>query len=366
MVHKGRLLPPGRKSMALNKGFSYARLLCRNIPTKLDALLLAVGILAAVAAGIPFPLLGVLFGQFVDELNTATCEGSRDFDTGNLQLSVNRKVLLVVYITIANFAAIYIHTGCWSLFGERLVRRLRRCYFRSLLRQEIAFFEELPAGEVSARLTGDMETIRAGTSEKVGICISSFSYLLAAYLVAFMQNARLAGMLVCLIPAYSGMAVIGSRYVGRYTSRMSDHIAAAISIASEALSNVALVHAFGAHRRLEAKLSLCLERAKKDGLKKAVAAATQFGLLFFIAYSANALAFWQGSKIIAATADAGGSGITAGAVYTIIFLLVDGKFLCTRLSQLLTYHWQQLSSSAKLHPFCRYLVPLRHPQRSCR
>ena len=107
----------------------------------------------------------------------------------------------MVYITIANFVDIYVHTGCWTLFGKRLVHRLRKRYFRSLLRQEIAFFDNLPAGEVSTRLT-DIETIRTGTSEKVGICVSSFSYSFGAYAVAFVKNARLAGMLVSLVPAY--------------------------------------------------------------------------------------------------------------------------------------------------------------------
>ncbi|KAL8971552.1 MAG: hypothetical protein Q9183_001000 [Haloplaca sp. 2 TL-2023] len=274
------------------------------------------------AAGAPFPLLGILFGELVDELNTASCANSQDRPTGGLQTSVNKKVILIVYVSIANFFSIYIHTGCWSLFGERLVRRLREDYLRGLLRQEVAFFENLPAGDVASALTSDVELVRTGTSEKVGIVISSFSYLLGAYIVAFIKDVKLAAMLVCLIPAYLAMALIGGKYLGKYTSGVSKHIGAATSIVSECLSNVALVQAFGASARLEAKITTKLQKARKNGLKKAAVAATQFGCLFFIAYSANALAFWQGSRSIA---DGKASGVTAGAVYTVIFLLVDGK-----------------------------------------
>lgn len=291
-------------------------------PSKLDFFYLAVGIIAAVAAGVPFPLLGILFGELVDELNTASCAKSQDQDVGNLQSSVNTKVILIVYVSIANFFAIYIHTGCFSLFGERLVRRMRENYFRGLLRQEIAFFDDLPAGDVASCLTSDIETIRSGVSEKVGIVISSFSYLLGAYVVSFIKDAKLAAMLVSLVPAYILMAAVGGKYVGRYTSRVSEHIGAATATASECLSNVALVQAFGGGPRLEAKFTINLQKAQKDGLKKAFAAAAQFGFLFFIAYSANALAFWQGARTIAQGSD---SGVTAGAVYTVIFLLVDGK-----------------------------------------
>lgn len=314
------------KSITLKKSYGYFRLLLKSNPTKLDYVLLVVGILAAMAAGVPFPLLGVLFGALVDELNSASCANSQDRNVGNLQSSVNKKVILIVYVAIANFFSIYIHTGCWSLFGERLVRRMRENYFRGLLRQELAFFDTLPAGDVASCLTSDIETIRSGVSEKAGIVLSSFSYLFGAYVVAFIKDAKLAGMLVSLIPAYIVMAAIGGRYVGRYQSRMSKHIGAATSTASECLSNVPLVQAFGASARLEAKFAMRLQKAQRHSLKKAVAAATQFGFLFFIAYSANALAFWQGSQTIAAGSGTNGSGVTVGAVYTVIFLLVDGKF----------------------------------------
>ena len=177
-------------------------LLFRTNPTELDALLLAVGSVAAVVASVPFPLLDILFEELVDELNSATFDAEQEHNKQELQSGVNRKVLFMVYLTIANFVAIYVHTGCWSLFGERLVRHLRKRYFRSLLRQEIAFFDNLSAGEVSTRLTDDIETIRTGRSEEVGICVSSFSYSFGAYPVTFVKNARLAGMLVFLVPAY--------------------------------------------------------------------------------------------------------------------------------------------------------------------
>ncbi|KAL8681982.1 MAG: hypothetical protein Q9186_001924 [Xanthomendoza sp. 1 TL-2023] len=279
------------------------------------------------AAGVPFPLLGVLFGELVDELNTASCAKSRDQDAGDLQASVNTKVILIV------------------LFGERLVRRMRKNYFRGLLRQEIAFFDNLPAGDVASCLTSDIETIRSGVSEKVGIVISSFSYLLGAYVVAFIKDAKLAGMLVSLVPAHIAMAAIGGRYVGKYTSRMSKQIGAATSIASECLSDVALVQAFGAGPRLEAKFAIKLHKAQRDGLKKAVAAATQFGFLFFIAYSANALAFWQGALTIANGSD---SGVTAGAVYTVIFLLVDASFIISQVAPFLQIFAAAAGASERL------------------
>src|ERR1700761_3479965 len=212
------------------------RLLVAADPTKLDILLLVVGIISAIASGVPFPLLGILFGQIIDDLNSVTCSSSGG---QSYQSEVNSKVLLVVYLAIAQFTTMYIHLACWSLGGARLAQRLRDRYLRNLLRQDPSFFDNLPAGQVSSRLNGDIQSIRTGTSEKVGICISSTSFFVTAYVVAFTKEKALAGMLASLIPAYFLMSLVGSHYIGKYAGRMSDHVAMAAAVASEGLSNMA-------------------------------------------------------------------------------------------------------------------------------
>ncbi|RDW62004.1 hypothetical protein BP6252_11437 [Coleophoma cylindrospora] len=293
-------------------------------PEPFDILLLVGGVLSAIASGIPFPLMGILFGQLVDNLNSATCN---TVPGAAYQAEVNDKVLKVVYIGIAYFALVYITTFCWSLGGERLAQRLRDRYFKSLLRQEALFFDQLPAGEVSSRLTGDISTIQQGTSEKVGIVLNSVSFFVTAYIVAFIKDAKLGGMLVSLAPALLFMSLVGGHYIQKYSSQVLDNVGAASSIALEALTNTTVVQAFSANARLEAKFALKLSDAKRDGIKKSVAIAIQSGLLYFIAYSGNALAYWQGSKTIAnavANPNAAG-GTTVGTTYTVIFILLDGK-----------------------------------------
>ena len=61
-----------------------------------------------------------------------------------------------------------------------------------------------------------------------------------------LDGAKLAGMLVSLIPAFIGMAAAGSYFTQKFSTRMSDSIASASSIAQETLSHIAVVQAFGA------------------------------------------------------------------------------------------------------------------------
>lgn len=295
-------------------------------PSKLDLLLLSTGLIAAIGSGVPFPLIGILFGQVIDDLNSSTCDTpSQSGDGASYQRDVNQKVLLVVYLAIAQFAMVYLHMACWSLAGARLAQRVRDRYLQNLLRQEVSFFDNLPAGEVSFRLSGDIQTVRAGTSEKVGICISSVSFFITAYVVAFLKEPKLAGMLVSLVPAYFLMSFVGSFFIEKYSARLSEYAAASSTLALEALSNIPIVHTFNALPRLELRFESDVHRARVDGIKKAFATGVQSGFMYFIAYAANSLAFWQGSRTIADTVEESMGNASVGRTYTVIFILVDGE-----------------------------------------
>jgi ATP-binding cassette, subfamily B (MDR/TAP), member 1 len=335
-------------------------------PTKLDILLLITGVVFSIAAGIPFPLLGILFGQLVDDLNSNSCSATST--SSDTSAAVSQKVLDVVYVTIANFVFIYLHTGAWSLFGERLVRRLRKGYLNALLRQEIGYFETLPSGEVSSRLDADLHAIQSGCSEKVGIVIGSVSYFVAAYVVAFIKDAKLAGMLVSLLPAYFLMAFAGNYFTKKYAGALEEKVTAANSIASEALSHIKLVKAFGAGKTIEKIFVERLTATRRAAIGKILTMATQMGLLYFIAYSANALAISQGGRQIADAIANGGDGLTVGHVYTVIFVLVDGKHSVpdrNRRRTVLTDYMQHRSSSARLRHFLLSSAVHPEPPTSC-
>ncbi|KAK3386728.1 P-loop containing nucleoside triphosphate hydrolase protein [Podospora didyma] len=302
---------------------TYLRIFVAVDPTWIDYLLLLVGTVAAAAAGVPFPLMGILFGQLVDDMNGATCAADDNTDPYAFQGAINEKVLELVYIAIGAFVLIYAYVLSWSLVSQRLAQRLRARYVAALLRQPPAFFDaRMAAGEVSSRLQGDMTAVQAGTSEKVGILIASLSFFITAYVVSFIKQPKLAGMLISLVPAFMIMAGIGGFFTTKYLVRSSTSMGHASSIASEALSNVVVVQAFGAGPRLEAKFADHIATARDAGIRKSMASAVQAGMLYFIAYSANALAFWQGSVMVVQTMR-GQADESVGQIYTVVFLLVD-------------------------------------------
>ncbi|KAJ5699027.1 leptomycin B resistance protein pmd1 [Penicillium macrosclerotiorum] len=335
----------------LGKLAGYPRLILAGNPSKFDLGMLLSGIACAIGSGVPFPIIGIIFGELLDDFNSVTCnesDSSGSDSNAGYASSINSKILLIFYLAIAQFVLIYGHLTCWTMFGSRLAQRLRETYLQNLLRQEPSHFDDLPPGEVASRLSSDIQTIRSGTSEKVGIVLGSLSFFVTAYIVAFIKYWELAAILISLIPAYLLMSFVGSHYIEKYSALMSDYAASAASIASEALNNIVVVQAFGANARLENKFSTALKAAENAGLKKATAVGTQSGVLYFIAYGANGLAFWQGAQHVADSVRNGTHGVTVGATFTVIFVLIEATLLLSQVAPFLHLFVQAVASFAKL------------------
>ncbi|KAF2012864.1 P-loop containing nucleoside triphosphate hydrolase protein [Aaosphaeria arxii CBS 175.79] len=339
--------------------FIYFELLFASQPTWIDITLVITGTVAAIGAGIPFPLLAVLFGQFVDELNGATCAAEAAPNTSDAfryEASINDKVIKTAYIGAISFVLVYIHLTCWNISSQRLAQRLRTRYVASLLKQPPAFFDTRgSSGQVSSRLNGDITAVQAGTSEKVGSIITILSFFVTTFVIAFSKQPKLAGMLISMLPAFLLSGLIGSKYIGKHVTRQTEATSSASSIASEALSNIAVVHAFGAAPRLEGKFSSFMAQARKHAINKAAVASVQTGLLYFIAYAGSALAFWQAAKQIADAARNNGNGATVGSIYSVVYLLIDACIMLGGIAPLLPFlggavaAYQRLKSDIDAH-----------------
>ncbi|WFD00874.1 hypothetical protein MYAM1_003629 [Malassezia yamatoensis] len=295
-----------------------------------DWILVSVGTVAAIAAGVPLPVIGVFFGKMLDQFNQASCQSNTGTQyTKHFLDVVAQHVIQIVAVAAANFVLVWIYTSCWSTFGERVVRRLRESYVRSLLSQDKEFFDSLPSGAVNTHLTADLLAVQNGTSEKVGILLASLAYFVASYVVAFWMLPVLAAQLVSLVPALMLVSLVGAHFGSLFSARASKDLAEATGLASEIMTHLRVVQAFEALKPLQLVYNSHLHRARRSGYYRALSAAVMLGCLFFVAYSANALAFHSGARMVTDRMNDPNQDAseTVGAVYTVIFLLLDASFV---------------------------------------
>lgn len=55
------------------------------------------------------------------------------------------------------------------------------------MRQNIAFFDKLGAGEITTRITADTNLIQDGISEKVGLTLTALATFITAFVIGFVK-----------------------------------------------------------------------------------------------------------------------------------------------------------------------------------
>lgn len=229
------------------------------------------------------------------------------------------RLVQLLAVAAAYFAVTAIYCVGFGLTSETVSIKLRQKLLDCLLHLDQAYLDTHNI-DVNGLLTEKMDTIQAGCSEKVGIFIQAISYFVAAFIVGFILNAKLAGILLAsVVPAIALSFGLLSPAVSKYSGLVNKRNEQANDIVESALSAVKVVQAFDMISGLCERHLDFLNESIKTSTKKAVFTALQAGSIYFIAYSANALAFYLGSRIA--------TGGNAGTVYAVVFLILDASFV---------------------------------------
>jgi ATP-binding cassette subfamily B (MDR/TAP) protein 1 len=231
-----------------------------------------------------------------------------------------KNVLYFVYIGIAETATIYISTVGFIYTGEHVTQKIREAYLQAILRQNIAYFDNLGAGEITTRITADTNLIQDGISEKVGLTLTALATFVTAFIIAYVKYWKLAlictSTIVCLILVMGG----GSRFIVKFSKQSLQSYAVGGSVAEEVISSIRTATAFGTQERLAEQYETHLKVAEKYGVRLQIILAMMVGGMFGIMYLNYGLGFWMGSRFLV------DGEVGAGQVLTILLAILIGSF----------------------------------------
>lgn len=283
-----------------------------------------IGLVAAAAAGAAQPLMTIVFGDltssFLDYTKAQMGDGDLAAAEDKLSDEVKTGVLFLVYIGFAMLVTTYVYMASWIYVGEMVTRRIRERYLQAILRQDIAYFDNLGAGEITTRIQTDTQLIQDGISDKIPISVMFLACFVAGFIIAFIKSAKLAGAMSSIIPCIMLAGVLMNSIMAKMQQNELDHVSKAATTAEEAMSSLRTVKAFGIESKIVALYNIPNKLATKVGAVKAAVQGVGLGILFFVIYSAYALAFYFGAKLIAS------GEINTGVVMNVIFSILVGAF----------------------------------------
>ncbi|KAL1560399.1 ATP-binding cassette sub- B member 9 [Salvia divinorum] len=298
--------PPEKKEdekVPFYKLFSFA--------DKLDILLIVVGAISAIGNGLSQPLMTLIFGELVNAFG----EGDRS----TVVHVVTKVSLKLVYLGIGTGVASLLQMVCWMVTGERQAARIRGLYLKTILRQDIEFFDtQTSTGEIIGRMSGDTILIQDAMGEKVGKFIQFSSTFFGGFLIAFCRGWRLALILCTCIPALGVAGATTAILMGKMATLGQAAYAEAGNVVEQTVGAIRTVQSFTGEKQAIEKYDSKLVIAYKATLKQGLASGTGFGCMLFFIFATYGLAVWYGGQLIIT------KGYSGGKVVNVIMSVMTG------------------------------------------
>lgn len=192
--------------------------------------------------------------------------------------------------------------------------------FYSLLRQDATWFDRHRVGEVATRMNEDMERLREGMGDKVGLFVHYLSTFATGFATGFAESWELTLVIMSVTPLLAFASAFLGNMVSQSAAREQEKYAQAGGVAHEVLTRIRTVAAFcGQYGELRRYMA-ALDDGKAASRRKYIAMAFGFGLTFVVLYGAYALAFWYSSVLVAA------AKLDAGRAFIVFFAVMVGSF----------------------------------------
>ena len=189
----------------------------------------------------------------------------------------------VVYC-IVNALRIYLFEST----GAMIVRSLRERLFGSIIKQEIGFFDTTQTGELTSRLTVDIDKLQNALSMNIAIMVRSLVVGVGGLVMILTLSPLLSGLVVLTLP----LTLFLTKWLGkklRTKARvLQDSVSGSLHTAQESIANVRITQAFNQEEKARATygaavrsvLDRTLDKAKMMAVYQALGTFSSFSTMF--------------------------------------------------------------------------------------
>ncbi|KAG8819207.1 GTPase-activating protein [Serendipita sp. 399] len=325
-----------------------------------------IGLVFAIASGATQPLMTLLFGNltvaFVDFGRAASlaygpnptpeqmAELARAGD--HFRKIAAKDALYLVLIGVGMFVTTYLYMVIWIRTSEVTAKRIRERYLRSVLRQDIAFFDTLGAGEVATRIQTDTHLVHQGISEKVPIACSYLSAFFTGFILAFVRSWKLALACSSIIPCVAITGALLNTFEVKLKTRRLDHVAESGTLAEEVISTIRTAQAFGTQNALSKMYNIHIDKTRIVDKKFAMIEGMGVAVFFFVLYATYGLAFSFGTTLLLrGEAD-------VGIIVNVFLAILIGSFSLAMLPPEVTAMTSAQRAAAKLYDTIDRIPPI--------
>jgi ABC-type multidrug transport system fused ATPase/permease subunit len=339
------------------KQVSPFKLYC-HLSETFEIILMILGTIASLGAGVAAPLMCYLFGDMANDFSSVNvdenqmdlleqlmkCKNEEEIARlagGNpdriwsytiiyykakamfnkFDDNVDDLVKKLLIIGAAMFVAFGFEKFLWCYCGLRQMHHLKEKYFAVILRQEQGWFDANNAYEFSTKVQAQFEQITLGVGEKFGITLHAISQVIVGLIIAFYKSWLLTLVMLAISPTIFGCVIVLICFIRKPIIGARKTYEKAGGAAEEMLYNIKTVASFSNFEFEIHRFNRMIDLVHYFDRRKALILGASIGGILFFIYITFFVAIVYARKLIGDEVwnDNSSSPFTLGDTVTVVF-----------------------------------------------
>ena len=256
--------------------------------------LMLVGLSFSVIAGGAAPTQAVFFSKSITSLSAPPSQ----FPV--LGSQIDFWALMYLMLGLTQGLSYVIHGWSFAIASERLIHRARDRAFRTILRQDISFFDqdENSVGALTSFLGQQTMALAGFSGATLGTFLTAVTSIVAACIVSITLGWKLGLVCTVTVPVLIGCGFLRTYMLARFQAQSKDSSGKTASYACEATAAIQTVAALTLEQHVSGHYHEQLEAAGKKALRQNLHASSLYAASQSMAFLCLALGFWYGGQLV--------------------------------------------------------------------